>query len=81
MGVSVDGASQSAFPRFVVHRTFSMTHIIRVNSAMLLYKQVGLFLIWMQWKNRLHGFAGRSTDEEAANRASRQGAKAQIVCT
>jgi hypothetical protein len=24
MGVSVDGASQSAFPHFVVHRTISM---------------------------------------------------------
>jgi p-cumate 2,3-dioxygenase ferredoxin reductase subunit len=58
MGVSVDSASQSAFPRFVVHRTISMAHIIRVNSAMFLYKQVGLFLIWMQSKNRLHGFAG-----------------------
>jgi hypothetical protein len=25
---------------------------------MLLYKQVGLFLIWMQSKNKRHGFAG-----------------------
>src|ERR1700716_872656 len=50
----------SATTRFldiVMHRTNSLAHILRAEPAMLLYKQVGLFLIWMQSKNEWAGFA------------------------
>jgi hypothetical protein len=50
----------SATTRFlgiVMHRTKSLAHILQAEAAMSLYKQVGLFLIWMQSKNKLHGFA------------------------
>jgi p-cumate 2,3-dioxygenase ferredoxin reductase subunit len=63
-----------------MHRTISLALIIRVNSAMSLYKQVGLFLIYMQSKNKLHGFADRSTDgdKDAANEDRVRGRKRKL---
>ena len=57
--------------------------IFPARSAMLLYKQVGLFLLWMQSKNRLHGFAtlAQRTAKARGESRSRQGAKAEIVGT
>ena len=57
MGMDIDGLGHNALPRFVMHRTNSFADILRAEPAMSLYKQVGLFLIWMQSKNEWHGFA------------------------
>jgi hypothetical protein len=55
--MDIDGLGHSALPRYCYAPHQFVAHISRAEPAMLLYKQVGLFLIWMQSKNELHGFA------------------------
>src|SRR6266702_8823021 len=50
-------SATTRFPDIVMHRTNSLARNLRAEPTMLLYKQVVLFLIWMQSKNEWHGFA------------------------
>jgi hypothetical protein len=60
---------------------FPSSHNIWANPAMSLYKQVGLFLIWMQSKNGSHWFLQTRSARPRQRRGepgSRQGAKHKL---